>query len=35
MTAYLNVGTPGHPGFGNQQNIGVGWDGIAKIATIH
>jgi hypothetical protein len=35
MTAYLGVGTPGHPGFGNQQNIGTGWNGITKIATVH
>jgi biotin transporter BioY len=35
MTAYLNLGTPGHPLFGNQQNIGVGWSGITRIVTVH
>ena len=35
MTAYLNLGTPGHPSFGNQQNIGAGWNNITKIATVH
>ena len=35
MTAYLNTGTPGHPGFATQMNIGTGWNNITRIATIH
>ena len=35
LTAYLNLGTPGHPLFGNQQNIGTGWNSITRIATVH
>jgi hypothetical protein len=34
MTAYLNLGTPGHPSFGNQRSIGVGWNGITRIAVV-
>ena len=35
VTAYLNMGTPDHPSFANQQNIGAGWNNITKIATVH
>jgi hypothetical protein len=34
MTAYLNGGTPGNPGFSGQYNIGVGFDAITKIAVV-
>jgi GH25 family lysozyme M1 (1,4-beta-N-acetylmuramidase) len=34
MTAYLNGGTPGNPGFSGQKNIGTGWQDITKIAVI-
>jgi hypothetical protein len=34
LTAYLNTGTPGHPGFAIQQNIGSGWNSITRIATV-
>jgi hypothetical protein len=35
MTAYLNAGTPGAPGFSGQMNIGTGWNFITRIATTH
>jgi hypothetical protein len=34
MTAYLNTGAPGSPGFGVQYDIGAGWNGITKIVVI-
>jgi hypothetical protein len=33
MTAYLNTGAPGQPGFFTQQNIGSGWNNITKIVV--
>jgi hypothetical protein len=34
LTAYLNTGTPGHPAFGTQMNIGAGWNGLTQIVVV-